>query len=481
MSTIKNAVTGNTTTQFERNDTMSNELRIPKYNDLLLKADLLIEGVNFTTPGLMDFLADNNMVRAGTGLYNYNRAAKELAGKSCKEAQSSGQNRVQAPNEILFPGYIYPFAAEVRANPKSPYRIVRDANHFLLQKHERDVAVIDIPRQHDYNFVLSPYGNPYGNIVHRMGVNALRVYPDMKCMMDKPGIKCRFCGTLPQRRKDSTTGEPISDERLLEELALAVTAAQKEMSVDNIFMASGAFYSEKETLFFAEIIKTIKGAMSNKNAEILFVLSPPPISNTRQLDSLIEAGATDLSFNLEVWDDKRWDLANTDYHIGKFKVSRGKKDHFAAFKYTLDRLGSGSAKSNFVGGLESHESLFKGFDELFAVGAVPSITIYYPTPGAEWVNKGIDPTHEDFRANPAEFIAEAYMGLAERNLKAGVKPHWGKENRISGLEWDAYCYLAKDGTITSRAEDRLAAAQAGKTYPERTGMAAASNLAKYTP
>ena len=172
---------------------------------------------------------------------------------------------------------------------------------------------------------FSPYGNAYGNIVHPMGKNAIKIYPDMTCLMDKPSINAVFCGTLPKRRQDHTTGDSISDERLIEETILAVKAAQKAMPIDHIFMSTGAFYDIPKTKFCAEIIRSIRETLHNPNAEILFALTPPPINKLEQIDLLIDAGVSDLSFNLEAWDDTLWELSNTDAHLGTFKVKEERK------------------------------------------------------------------------------------------------------------------------------------------------------------
>ena len=67
-----------------------------------------------------------------------------------------------------------------------------------------------------------------------------------------------------------------------------------------------------------------------------------------------------------------------------------------------------------MGGVENLDTLFQGFDVLLEQGVVPSITVFYPTPGAEWVEANIDPRVPAFREDAAAYLVEAYMGLAER-------------------------------------------------------------------
>lgn len=436
---------------------------LPTLDDLLLKADLLLKGVDFSAPGLMECLCDERKLRSGTGLYNYHREKSSSATISFTPALNVlGQSNSKAPNELIFPDFGYPFRAEVRSTPDSPYRVVSTNNLFILENKCTGKAIyrVDFPVQEPFNFAPGPYGTHLGAVVHPMGKNALRIYPDMTCLMDQPGIKCRFCGTLPKRRTHPGTGEFLSDEMIIQEIRFGISEAQKDMPVDHIFMSAGAFYNVEKTRFYAQVIEMMRETLHNPWAEILFALTPPPPQRVRQLDLLVEAGVSDMSFNLEVWDPRRWDLSGSDFHIGEFKVRRGKKDHFSAFKYTVEMLGPGSAKSNFVGGLEEHETLFAGADLLLSLGVVPSLTVYYPTPGAEWVESGIDPTTEGFRSNPALFLVEAYLGLAERTRNAGLRPHWAPENRISGLEWDALAFISNDADIRSRVEDKVKANEA---------------------
>lgn len=428
--------------------------KVLTYDELYLKADLLAEGVNFSEKRLLERLALEKKVRSGTGLYNYHRG-NVASVKGIPLLQVFGQQNLVAPNEICFVGYDYPYTAEVRSNPKSKYSVKSENGNFILYKGNDPLKIIDFPVQPDFNFSPSPYGNLYGNVVHQMGVNALRVYPDMTCLMDKPGIKCQFCGTLPKRRIDKTTNLPISAERLIDEILTGISLAQEQMPVDHIFMSAGAFYDIETTKFYAELIRGMRSVLRNQHAEILFAVTPPPIAKVDQVDLLINAGASDLSFNLEAWDETMWDKSNKSGNLGQFKVGRGKKDHFAAYERTIDALGKGSAKSNFVGGVERIETLFQGFDHLLAIGVIPSITVFYPTPGAEWVVNGIDPRTDFFKDDPAAYLVEAYTGLAERMKQSGYKPHWAKQNRISGLEWDTYCSVLGDPTISSRVEDKV--------------------------
>ncbi len=416
--------------------------------DLRLKADLLVQGVDFTFPGLIDILYSENRVRPGNGLYNYHRT-NGLSKDNRHGLTILGQSNIRVPNEIVWNQNSYGMRSEVRSNPLSDYRIILEGNSYFLTKKSKDsfTLSVDFPVQKKFNFKETSYGSLVGEVVHIMGENALRVYPDMTCAMDKPGVKCSFCGVLPKRRS-------LSDSQIIDELKESLNHALSDMPVDHIFMSTGAFYDNERTDFYSKIIQTIKDNLKNPHAEILFALTPPKKSNHSMLEKLIESGLTDVSFNLEAWDDNLWDIKNC-VNIGSFKIQMGKKDHFDGYNLVTNLLGPGSAKSNFVGGIEGLETFFEGADILLDLGVIPSMTVYYPTPGSEWVIKGIDPRHIDFKKDPINYLLSANIGLAERIKSRGFKPHWARRNRISGLEVDSYSYIVGDSNITSRVEDRM--------------------------
>jgi hypothetical protein len=435
-------------------------------DDLYLKANLLVSGIDFGASELMSELIAARKVRPGNGLYNYNRSSeKELrprAPPGCGTESSAssepvlkvlGQSNIQAPNEVWWSFNGARMMAEVRSNPSSQYRVEwLDGSAKLVNKDtETTIGPVDFPVQYNFNWKRTSHGAKMGEVVHIMGENALRVYPDMTCLMDKPGIKCRFCGVLPERG-------PLTDIQIQENIYESIVAAQDEMAVDHIFMSTGAFYDSKTNDFYAGIIAAIRRALRNPHAEVLFALTPPPKQRLDQVSKLIDAGLTDVSFNLEAWDDARWDLSNPQ-NLGTFKVRRGKKDHFYGFELVIARLGRGAAKSNFVGGLDTVESFGRGVDYLLDLGVIPSMTVFYLTPGSDWSDNGVNPCVEHFNRDPAGFLVESYLTLAEKTCAAGMKPHWARSNRISALELDAFAYLLGDPEPPSRVDDRRRAAE----------------------
>jgi|GEM_PF-6872124 len=424
-------------------------------DDLYLKANLLVSGIDFGAPEVMSELIAARKVRPGNGLYNYNRTEKRSESNVSSERvlKVLGQSNIQAPNEVWWNFNGARMMAEVRSNPSSRYLIEwRDGAATLVNKDtQTGIGPIDFPVQHSFNWNRTSHGKKMGEVVHIMGENALRIYPDMTCLMDRPGIKCRFCGVLPERG-------PVSDTEIQENICESIVAAQAEMPVDHIFMSTGAFYDWKTNEFYVGVIAAIRRALRNPYAEILFALTPPPKQRLDQVSKLIDAGLTDVSFNLEAWDDTRWDLANP-LNLGMFKVKRGKKDHFNGFEHVIARLGRGAAKSNFVGGLDTVESFAQGVDRLLEWGVIPSMTVFYLTPGSDWSDNGVNPCVEHFKRDPAGFLVESYLTLAEKTLAVGMKPHWARSNRISALEVDAFAYLLGDPEPPSRVDDRRRAAQ----------------------
>ena len=111
------------------------------------------------------------------------------------------------------------------------------------------------------------------------------------------------------------------------------------------------------------------------------MLTMPP-NNLGMLKDLKDAGLGTINFALEVFDPEKFRLIcegkNTLYGRSRF---------FDAYKEAVCVFGKGNSYVNFVGGLESLNTMTQGFWELGEMGVAASVNVFHPDPSSIFAKK----------------------------------------------------------------------------------------------
>lgn len=390
------------------------------YEFMLIKAGLLSEGIYFPEEILNELREKGLIMPDGTGLFRYGRK--------------------DSPNEMIIIFKDETYRVEVRPlfnNDKSNFVLHKENGGFFIEDRLTGVKLsVQFPLLPSYMAERTKNNVLMGTVMKPMGINWLRIYPDMRCdFAQKLEARCGFCGGI---YKKADYG--------LDDIEETIERAQKDMSISGIFMSTGAFKDKKRIEFYAEVIKTIRKLLPS---EIIFSLAPQ--INDECVRILYKAGSPNisLSYNLEVFDDSRWDTQDVNC-LGIAKATLGKEFYMKAYDIAIKIGGRGNHKSNFVIGLESLDSLRNGVSNLSQIGVISSGTVYYPTPGSLWekmmkTDKNFYPLVSEFKDSLTrrQFIVDSYIIMAQVMAAYKLKPSWDRTSRISGLEWQAYDYLNK--------------------------------------
>ncbi len=393
------------------------------YDFMLLKAGLLAEGAYFS-PEILESLKVKGKVTDGTGLFKYH-------------------NQEYAPNEFLLAYEGDTYRIEVRQKSSEAhtcFSVCQDGEAFTLHDRLTGLSIpIQFPDLPAFEKASTGSGRRIREIIRSMGPDFLRTDPDLRCEFATREERCRFCKATYVEKMNVKNTADISD---------AIRQAKLEMSISGVFMSTGAFSDTVRTQFFDRVIRLIREELPSQ--QIVFALAPQV--DQANLKMLFDAsrGNLILSFNLEAYDDRRWD-ASSPFCMGLGKTRRGKDFYYRAYDLSLKLGGHGSVKSNFVLGLESLESLSEGVNKLADMGVFSTGTIFFPTPGSFWqkqmdADPGFTPTVDDFKGyrSRREFAVQAYLILAQAAIRRGLPLSWNRASRISGLEWQARDYLMMD-------------------------------------
>lgn len=196
-----------------------------------------------------------------------------------------------------------------------------------------------------------------------VATDRLRIQHNYFCIFKENNIPCKFC---------------------------EVQNIQHMFSIDDIIEAIDIYFQEPKE-FGHVLIGGLSNAVGYEKENILRIVSQirkytlmpiylmilPP-NNIKDIDEYVEAGITELGFNLECFDRAKAGF----YMPGKGKISL--KQYEDALKYAVKKLGrNGAVRSAFVIGLESDKSVLEGVRYLCSFGVAPIFSVFRPIHGTE--------------------------------------------------------------------------------------------------
>lgn len=184
-----------------------------------------------------------------------------------------------------------------------------------------------------------------------------------ECSLKDAGEDCLFC-SINVRERDP--------ERVLLQHPRQIAEAYdivRQAGYGNHFKISGGFVPERRELeYYIDVVEAIREKYK-KFKGVAVIGAPADLSI---LPKYKEAGYTDLSHNLEVWDK------NLFAHIcpGKSKRNGGWQHWVDSLEAAVDVFGKGNVHSNFVGGLDTKDAFLEGIEYLASKGVVAHFGIF---------------------------------------------------------------------------------------------------------
>lgn len=205
-----------------------------------------------------------------------------------------------------------------------------------------------------------------------LSTDRLRISPTAGCQYKRDGAGCLFCD-VNRFVKEYTKNE----------LENAAEYALKEINPRHIMIGGGTVKNLENLNAILDLTRFIKG--KNPNMEIT-LMSVPPLE--QDLNSVKQAGITDVSFNIEIFDEvlaKQLMPAKSDY----------------TRQYYMDVLSAatkvwptyGDVRSIVLVGLESTSSLLDGVKKLNDIGVQPVLSVFRPMKNSALYNR-LPPSNE---------------------------------------------------------------------------------------
>ncbi len=241
-----------------------------------------------------------------------------------------------------------------------------------------------------------------------LGNDRLRVYHRLGCNYKMMGVGCNFC-------------DIGRDDRILsfEHITEAIDAYDNCTGINHYLIGGGS----NPLCDNFETVCRIAQYLRRKN-EFPINLMSLPVVDKRIMVQLKEAGVTEVTFNIEVFDRT---LARK-YMPGKGSVPI--KTYLTALKNAVDIWGdTGNVRSIFIVGLEPKDSLLAGIEAVCKIGVSPILSLFKPISG----------TPLDYLLPPSDNelleIVHAVQAVCEKyGVELGPHCHYCEDNTLKVSE-----------------------------------------------
>ena len=238
----------------------------------------------------------------------------------------------------------------------SPFQVKIKNNTTWLFYYDTKLALANIRGIDTLASKISRSGIKYSDFTY-LGQDRLRIFHRLGCFFKQKECGCGFCDLENDNRK--LTFETIKE---------AINAYENSPNIHHYLIGGGTQYPQDDF----KSICTIAEYLKNKDSKSIYLMSLPP-ANKRTLNKLKQAGITEVSFNIEIFDRK---IAKS-YMPGKGEIPI--QVYFDALKYAVKLWGkNGSVRTIFIVGLESKDSLLKGIEKVCKIGVSPILSLFKP-------------------------------------------------------------------------------------------------------
>lgn len=286
-------------------------------------------------------------------------------------------------NESVFHSIDLIFFSDLRINAPvninltslSPFAIGYESGKYILYYYHREVSTIDLEFSKSIENLKTQNNIPYKSIAFISG-DRLRIKPERQCFFKSNGLGCQFCPG------SKTLG--VQDTYRLSDIKEVIDYCIDNEQFRHILIGGGSADPATDENRIIPVIEYIH----SKTQKPIYLMCLPP-NDINYVDKYIEAGVSEIAFNIELFDRK---LA-LEYMPGKGRFLL--EDYLTKLEHAATLLSKkGDARTMLVVGLENISNTLCAIRLLASKGIQPMLSIFRPSPHCQ-LSHIIQPSNED--------------------------------------------------------------------------------------
>lgn len=294
---------------------------------------------------------------------------------------------------VLEEKYIVNSPLAVKFATLSPYKVIFMNEHLCLTYYGKQICQVRIEFADQIAKRITSKGIPVSKMC-LLATDRLRLQNSDFCTFKEQDVPCRFCEV--QYRDMSFAVEDIIE-------AADMYFDKSEIDFRHVLVGGLSNQIGKEKNVICRIVRHIR----ERSNMPVYLMSLPSLDPS-DIDAYIEAGVTEIGFNIEIFDR----TVAKRYMPGKGAIPLER--YQTALERAVALLGrKGAVRSAFIMGLESMESLLSGVEFVCSLGVAPILSVFRPIPFTEMEN--VNPPEN-------EWILEVYEKIEKICIQYGLRP-----------------------------------------------------------
>ena len=244
---------------------------------------------------------------------------------------------------------------------------------FYRNKLITEVEIFDRPRYYDLEIAE---GIPAKRVGVTLGRGAVSFFMREDCTYWDRGKPCKFCSLAPTQRTFDETENHKTPELMARVIEKVLECGDELHHIQ--FSGGSNWDHDNEFIEYIKAITAVSRVLGRRIDGNLITMPPKDLS---LIDKAHKEGMNQISFNLEVWDPKLF-----GYICPGKAESYGRERMIEALEHAATVFKNGTYTTT-VGGLESLETMFSGWEHLATRGVAPAFNIFHPNPKSAFRKK----------------------------------------------------------------------------------------------
>jgi len=337
-----------------RNNVIESEQRV-LHDEVFLSTELYVEGLAISPEDLAQLRVGTEVNEQRQLLFDMNRMH---------------QKEVLLPTEFFLPRGS---AVIFRLDEKSRFALRSVDGAAVVFRDNRPIAEVDLFKRPAINDCVTSDGTPFNKLACFYHERSVHFFFSNECALKGTGDGCKFCNINSTKEHFEEHNVFFKSARQLGE----VYAEAFRQGYANHARLTGGFIPERrEVDYYLDVAEEFKQRTGQEELHALAVIGAP--KDLTVIDKYKEAGWSNLSINIEIWNEKIFDVVCP----GKSKLFGGWKNWLRALEYAVGVFGKGNVRSSIVSGLEPKDEMLEGIDYLASIGVIAFPGPWIPNPGS---------------------------------------------------------------------------------------------------